>query len=181
MEGTVLDNFFAYDPRFTCGVRVAAGDLNDNGRVDIVTGAGLGGGPNVKVFRGTDLALLDSFFAYGQNFSGGVFVAVGDANGDGKMNIITGAGPGGGPNVAVFSGRDSTMLQSFFAFDPAFVGGVRVAASNNNSNRKTTIFAIAGPGNGAVRQFNGLNAALIDPFFAVGAGGIDGLFAGGGQ
>jgi hypothetical protein len=180
-DGAMLDNFFAYDPGFTGGVRVAAGDLTGNGRADIITGAGPGGGPNVKVFRASDLALLQSFFAYDAAFTGGVYVAAGDTSGTGKMNIVTGAGAGGGPNVAVFNGGDVAMLQSFFAFDPAFLGGVRVATVGGNGGGKATIFAVAGPGNSAGARFNGLTAAAIDPFFAANPGMTDGIFAGGGQ
>jgi hypothetical protein len=56
-------------------VRVAAGDVNADGFADIITGAGPGGGPHVKVFDSHSLNLLHSFFAYEPNFAGGVFVA----------------------------------------------------------------------------------------------------------
>ena len=57
-----------------------------------------GGGPDVNVF-GADGTFLAGFFAFDPKFTGGVRVAVGDVNGDGFPDIITAAGPGGGPNI----------------------------------------------------------------------------------
>ena len=57
-------------------------------------------------------------------------VAAGDINGDGKADIIAGAGPGGGPNVTVFSGVDGSPIDAFFAYDPHFTGGLYVAAGS---------------------------------------------------
>jgi len=40
--------------------------------------------PNVRVFDGLTLGLRSSFFAYDESFRGGVNVAAGDLNGDGR-------------------------------------------------------------------------------------------------
>jgi hypothetical protein len=129
-----VQSFFAYG-NFGGGVRVGTADVNDDGIPDIITGAGPGATPHVKVFDGTIMqvtgmpATLRSFFAYGVGFGGGVFVAGGDVNGDGVDDIITGAGPGGTPHVKAFSGDTLAELASFFAYGTAFGGGVRVGTT----------------------------------------------------
>src|SRR5262249_41843945 len=110
------------------GVFVAAGDTNGDGHADVITGAGAGGGPHVQVFDGNNLShVLSSFLAYAANFTGGVTVAAEDVNGDGKKDIITGAGPSGGSHVKAFTATDpAVLLDSFLALDPGFLGGVFV-------------------------------------------------------
>jgi hypothetical protein len=136
VTGAEIFSFFAYAPTFAGGVRVASGDVNGDGVPDIITGAGPGGGPHVRVFDGAaavagSLVELLSFFAYHSSFTGGVFVGAADLNGDGKADIITGAGSGGGPHVRVFDGATGAPLVppdgGFFAYDPNFTGGVFVA------------------------------------------------------
>jgi Tol biopolymer transport system component len=179
-------DFFAYAPDFTGGVRIAACDFDGDGRAEIVTAAGPGGGPHVRVIKldasGNPTANLASFFAYDRAFTGGVFVACGDVNGDGRPDVVTAADAGGGPHVRAFSGATlptPTELASFFAFDPAFTGGVRVAACDFDGDGRAEILTAAGPGGGphvrVVKLDAGGNpAADVASFFA-----FDPAFTGG--
>lgn len=157
--------FYAYEETFNGGVRAAVGDVNGDGVPDIVTATGPGGGPRVRVFDGVDGSILRDFFAYESNFRGGVFVAVGDVNGDGKADIITGTEQGGGPRVTVFDAVTNDRIRDFFAFDPNQRGGVRVAAADFNGDHKTDIVATAGRGTQTrVRVYDGSNLQILSDF-----------------
>src|SRR5438132_1534967 len=84
-------SFFPFGA-FVGGARVAAGLVNAGGTPDIVVGAGPGGSPQVIVFDGMNLSTIHSFLAYAAGFTGGVYVAAGDIDSDGRADIITGAG-----------------------------------------------------------------------------------------
>jgi uncharacterized protein YkwD len=145
-DNHVLYAFYAYDPHFTGGVSVAAGDIKGNGYADIVTGAGAGGGPHVRAFDGKSLQEFRSFFAYDPRFNVGVNVAVGDVDGDGKADIITGPGAGGGPAVEVFSGADNHLENAFYAFSSSFRGGVSVATADVTGTGKLDLILGGGAG-----------------------------------
>lgn len=165
--GSEVRSFFAYPAGFTGGVRVATGDVNGDGRADIITGTGPGGAPHVKVFDGVSLNVTNSFFPFDATFAGGAYVAAGDVNGDGVADIVTGAGPGGGPHVKVFNGSTSAEIHSFFAYSLGFSGGVRVAAGDVNGDGRAEI--VTGPGGGALAHVRVLGGAGLDEitnFFA---------------
>src|SRR5262249_12117715 len=156
VDGSFIGEFFAYDAAFTGGVYVAVGDVNGDGYADIITGAGEGGGPHVRVFSGKTLKEIASFFAFEPTFRGGVRVAVGDFNGDGLADIVTGAGPGGGPLVEIFDSKTWTAIRGLYAYDVGFSGGVYVAAGDVNGNGQTDIIPGAGEGGGPrLRVFDG--------------------------
>jgi len=179
LTGAELHSFFAYGTSFMGGVRVAAGDINNDGKADIITGSGPGGGPHIKVFNGSNLMEIGSFFAYPESFLGGVYVAAGDVNGDGLADIVTGAGAGAAPHVKVFSGSSLTETGSFFAYDAAFTGGVRVAAGDVNGDGKSEILAAPGPGGAPhIRVFNGQSFAEESTFPAYTVTFTDGVFVG---
>jgi len=91
-----------------------------------------------------DGTLHNSFYAYGMNFRGGASVAVGDVNGDGTEEIITGAGNGGGPHVRVWS-MDGELRAQFFPYDPSSNKGVWVGASDTNGDSTSEIIALQLP------------------------------------
>src|SRR5262249_32767840 len=116
-------SFFSY-AGFNGGVFVAAGDVDGDGKADLLTGAGAAASSHVKVFRGLDGTLLDSFFALGANSTGGVRVAADDVDGDGKAALIAAAGISS--RVRGVRAADLATLDDFFAFAPALAGGVFV-------------------------------------------------------
>jgi len=130
-------------------------DVNDDGVVDLVAAPMVGGGPHIKVIDGKTGAEWLSFFAYAPEFHGGISLGVGDINGDGRADIITGAGIGGGPHVQAFSGVDGSELFNGFAFDSNLRGGVFVASGDFDNDGRDDIVTGAGDGSGPhVRCFN---------------------------
>jgi serralysin len=132
LDAHILQEFGAYDAGYSAGVFVAAGDINGDGTADIVTGTDVGpaAGGNVRAFSGVNDSQIANFLAYPSGFGGGVRVAVvPDLGGGNRADIVTGAGPGGGPQLLVFDGLTQTILDSFFAYNASFSGGIYVGGN----------------------------------------------------
>jgi hypothetical protein len=165
--GEVLQSFFAFDQAFTGGVFIAVRDFNGDGILDIIAGAGAGGGPEVRIFNGDGLTVIRSFFAYAQDFTGGVTVASIDFNNDGILDLVTGAGPGGAPHVKVFDGATSTILSQWYAYQVSFTGGVYVAAGDIGNDGNIEVVTGAGSGGSpVVAVWDPYTGALLSQFMA---------------
>lgn len=127
LDGSPIGSFRAYPTWFKGGVRVAVGDVDGDGKAEIVTAPGPGIEPQINVFRldGTRV-VPGGVWAYARGFLGGVHVAAGDVDGDGKAEIVTAPGPSGGPHVRVWDGS-MRPVRDFFAYDAGMTDGVTVA------------------------------------------------------
>jgi hypothetical protein len=194
-DGSQLRSFFAYAPDFTGGVTVAAGDVDGDGYADIITGAGFGGGPHVQVFSGVDNHRMSSFFVYESTVRNGIFVAAGDLDGDGRVELVTGPGDGGGPAVRAFDPRTGQLKTSFFGFDPVsktvplvvsdavWQSGLRVGVTHRFGMKGELMAIASGPGKSPdvrpeVRLYT-LDGQLVQDILTDDPGFRGGVFVGG--
>jgi serralysin len=168
-----------FGDKFKGGIRVATGDVNGDGKEDVVVGMGFKGA-DVKIFAGnSNLAVLDGIVLQDftimngtKAFKGGVSVATGDLDGDHKADLIIGRNTGKPSQIETFKGTNLAPLDAThggiiipFDADPTklkFKGGVRVAAVDVNGDGIADIIAGAGAkGDSQVKIYNGATHALI--------------------
>ena len=160
LDGVTLGqkaSFWAYGEKFRGGATVAVADLDGDSVCEILTGAGQGGAPHVVAFRGDGTATGVSFYAFDQQFRGGIQVAGGwlgsgltapaNSHMEGFLALPTlapllQASPafvqqivvtplsGAGAHVVVFDSAGVQVLQSFLAFDEPGNTGASVAVGD---------------------------------------------------
>ena len=136
--------YFPFGPGYVRGVEVAAGDIDGDGRDDLVAGASRGPG-SVNVARSTGTTFVSqpakSFTAFGGTYTGGATVAVGDAG-----QIVVGSGVGMAPTVKVFDVRPATptLVRQFAPNVPAGTGGVTVATQFFSAGPQPQIMVAGG-------------------------------------
>jgi len=126
-----LEKEFLTFSSFRGGVNLASGDIDGDGKEEIITGAGPGGGPHVRIFD-SQANLVGQFFAYNSGFRGGVKVACANINGNisrNKDEIIISPQSQGSPQIRVFNNYAQPLIQ-FFAYSKSFRGGVNLASGD---------------------------------------------------
>ncbi len=173
LDGRSLANLgggYPFGTAFAGGISLAVGDVNGDGRDDIVTGQASAGG-TVSAFNGVNYTPILSIAPFGAGYSGGVRVATGDVDGDGQADIIVGQAAGG--VVAIVSGATGTVTATGAPFGA--VSGVFVAAGDVTNDGRAEAIVAPGAGNGPVLVFNVATLAVVrsfTPFPAGFAGGV---------
>jgi hypothetical protein len=162
-DGLFVRSFPAFAAGFKGGVSLASARADGPRRNNLVAGALAGGAPQVRVFD-YNARPYSTFLAYDERFRGGVDVATGDLDGDGRDEIVTGAGVGGGPHVRTFS-LSGVVKGGFFAFGSARRSGVDVAVGDLDGDGRAEIVASA-PDETEVRVFDakGQQLGTLQPF-----------------
>jgi hypothetical protein len=139
-QGTLINpGFFPYHESFRGGVRVAVGDLNNDGYNEIIVAAANGGGPHIRVTNKNGKIINPGFFAYDELYRGGAYVCVGDVDGDQNDEIITGTGPGLDPLVRIYD-KDG-VLENEFSMENSYRNGVNIATTDIDGNGVAEILA----------------------------------------
>jgi hypothetical protein len=135
------DTFMVGGAKFRGGLNVSAGDLDGDGRAEIVVGRNRLSSAIVDIFglrnseetflktvtpangpEGPHFVDLRHFTAFNTSFQQGVRVAAVDADGDGILDIVAAAGYSGGGRVRVYTGtpegQSSFNYNLHFAYDP---------------------------------------------------------------
>ena len=190
-----------YPSYFHGGINVTVGDVNCDGIPDLIVAPQQGFAPLIEIYDGTpDVngnyagSLINSFYAYNQNFLGGMSVALGDVNFDGHQSLVVGFGPGYAPVIEVFAGgtllnaQPSLLGSPFLAFNNSFTingspeaigqnffGGVNVAVGDLTNNGYANIVAtVASNGPAIVNVFNGNGYGFMVGFYAFNSANVPG-------
>jgi FG-GAP-like repeat/FG-GAP repeat len=159
-RGTRLAHFLAFEPGFTGGVSVAAGDVDGDGTAEIVAAAGPGRPGEVRVF---DLQGHErkSFLPFGPAFTGGLSVAAGDLNADGRAEIVVGS-LSGPPRVQAF---ENGLAYGPVTFLLPGATGLQVGVADLAGNGRGAIVAGAAAGESTrVAVLDGKTGTVIGGF-----------------
>ena len=147
--------------------------LGDGGQ-EIVTVPGPGTSPVVKVFSGSDGALIGEFPAGPASYRGGLSVAVGDVSGSGHDEIVT-ANDRGLSCVSVYSGVNGGLLSSFLAYEPGYRAGVNIAVGDLDHTGYDDIVTAPRSGPPKIKVFDGVSQSLVTQFEAYDQTASDGV------
>jgi len=166
-DGTLIRIIYPYTTSLHSGINVSVGDVMGNKKEEIVISPRRGGGPHILIYDDLGNKLNGKgFFSFDPNFHGGVSLAIGDINGDGINEIITGAGPGGGPHVRIFhaDGRlvNQFMVETVDIYPNIYRAGIQVyIMPDHNSDGVDDILIVPNRESGHIYVWSGITGKEI--------------------
>jgi hypothetical protein len=139
----IVPDFFLFESSLRNGAYVAVGDVNGDGKADLIGGGGPGGGPRVLILSGALLASgpsgsgaalnepIANYFDGDTSARGGIRVAAKNLDGDAKADVLSGSGTGDGSRLRAHLGSklsqgDTSSVFNDLSVFPGFSGGIFV-------------------------------------------------------
>ncbi|MFO0844641.1 MAG: FG-GAP-like repeat-containing protein [Gemmataceae bacterium] len=174
--GQVVSRFRAYGTNIVGGVRVAAGNLLGDARAEIVTAAGSG----VSIVKAFTQAGRPLWARQAYALAGGVFVTVGDVNGDGLNEVVTGPEGPNQPYLRVYRGFNGLPVPGqVAAYPPNFFLGSRVGVLDVDGDGRLEVL-VSTAGARTVLVYSWVTKRRVDSFATFEAAYGRGLFVAGG-
>lgn len=132
---------YVYDKRLLNGFTVSAGDLDNDGRAEMVV-APRRSGSSISVVRysTTSLRVTQQFRPYPVTFTTGLTTTIGDVDGNGRQDIIVTPGPSYYSHLKVVDARGHT-LGDFIPNGTAFRQGLSLSTLDMNHDGRDEILA----------------------------------------
>lgn len=171
-----IASFQAFDAKFKSGVRVAVGDVNGDGRLDIVAAQARDGDGWVRAFT-TDGQPLSGKWGQGIQPFGKtkqpLEIAVGDINGDGYADVAVSGLNKTTPVIRFFNGRNATLMGERVQPGLRGIFSFTLADLNNDQRADLIGFSSDGKKTAMLAYSGGLGAAMgiINPFNDLATGG----------
>lgn len=149
-KGTLLSAFLAYDTKFSGGINLAIGDVNNDGFGEIVTAPRNNYTPEIRVFNISGRP-ISRFLAYDDTWTGGVNVTVGDVNNDKWPEIVTVPSKGRAPAVKVFNLK-GRLKSEFMPYSKYLTTGIKILASDISGDNLPEILTLPNQGSTALMR-----------------------------
>ncbi len=166
---TQPESFFAFPSYTRNGARVSTGDVDKDGGVEIVAGSGIGAQPHVVVYEKNGSKRGIDYRPFASSFRGGVDVASGDVDGDGKDEIVTSQFTQG-HQVKVYRYNSSRQILATFSPFGKITAGVTVATGDVDEDGVKEVICGASVGGGPhIRVYDMKNGQAVlksNSFFA---------------
>ena len=169
--------FVGYDG----SVHTATGDINGDRIMDVVVVPAVVGAPgHIRVLSGADGSSIASFICF-PGYLGSIDIAVVDINSDGFDDIIASSTGGASGTVAIFNGRDFSVMKTFYPYGAGYMGTVHVSGYDPDGDGAYSILTSTGEGTrGHVKAFD-QNLDVFLSFFSGAEGDLSGCYVIGGD
>jgi len=142
LSGKILSSFFAYNNSLKAGLRVAGGDLDNDGKIELITVPASIAVPEIKIFN-IKGQLQQHWLVASQKTD--LNIDIGDVDKDGYQEIVVALGVGTKPEIKVFDFQGK-LKKTFSAFVPQFKGSINLRVKDLDGDGQDEILVGAGAG-----------------------------------